>query len=351
MADIAKRFAQNPIISPSDVMPSEAGFEVISAFNPGAFEYMGKIGLVLRIAERPKVTDGFVDSISISLNGKTEVASFRISDPDLTITDTRIFSYKGLDHLTTLSHLRLAWSDDGENFSIQEKPLLVGTSEYESLGIEDSRVTKIDDTYYLTYTAVSHNGYGVGMQSTKDWKTFEKFGVIIPPFNKDATLFPEKISGLYHMLHRPTGSGIGGPYIWSASSPDLRNWGNHKCIAQVRPGMWDSARIGAGSAPIKTDQGWLEIYHGAEELPTGHRYCLGALLLDLDDPTKVIARSIEPIMEPISPYELEGFYGNVVFTNGQVVRGDEVLLYYGAADSYSCGARLSITEILNSLKS
>ena len=102
MADMAKRFAQNPIICPSDVMPSEAGFEVISAFNPGAFEYMGKIGLVLRIAERPKVTDGFVDSISISLDGKTEVASFQISDPDLKITDTRIFSYKGLDHLTTL---------------------------------------------------------------------------------------------------------------------------------------------------------------------------------------------------------------------------------------------------------
>jgi predicted GH43/DUF377 family glycosyl hydrolase len=228
---------------------------------------------------------------------------------------------------------------------------LIGASEYEALGIEDSRVTKIDDTYYLTYTAVSHNGYGVGMQSTKDWETFEKFGVVIPPFNKDATLFPEKISDLYYMLHRPTGSGIGGPYIWSASSPDLHNWGNHKCIAQVRPGMWDSERIGAGSAPIKTEQGWLEIYHGAEKVSTGHRYCLGALLLDLENPSKVIARSTQPIMEPISPYELEGFYGNVVFTNGQVIRGDEVLLYYGAADSYTCGARLSIKEILNSLKS
>jgi predicted GH43/DUF377 family glycosyl hydrolase len=115
--------------------------------------------------------------------------------------------------------------------------------------------------------------------------------------------------------------------------------------------MWDSARIGAGSAPIKTEQGWLEIYHGAEELPSGHRYCLGALLLDFDNPTKVIARSIDPIMEPTAPYEVEGFYGNVVFTNGQVVRGDEVLLYYGAADSYTCGARFSIKEILNSLGS
>jgi predicted GH43/DUF377 family glycosyl hydrolase len=350
MKDIAKRFGNNPIISPSEVMPSVTGFEVTSAFNPGAFEYEGRIGLVLRIAERPHVTEGILDSISILPSGKTEVTSFKISDPEVKVVDSRIFSYKGVDHLTTLSHLRLAWSDDGENFEVEEKPLLVGATEYEALGIEDTRVTKIDDTYFLTYTAVSHNGYGVGMQSTKDWKSFEKYGVVIPPFNKDATLFPEKIDGLYRMLHRPTGSGIGGPYIWSASSPDLKNWGNHKCIAQVRPNMWDSARIGAGSAPIKTKEGWLEIYHGAEELPTGHRYCLGALLLDLEDPSRVIARSIEPIMEPIAPYEVEGFYGNVVFTNGQVVRGDEVLLYYGAADSYTCGARFSIMEILNSLK-
>jgi predicted GH43/DUF377 family glycosyl hydrolase len=350
MPDLAKRFAINPIVKPADITPSVDGFEVIAAFNPGAFEYQDKIGLVLRVAERPPVKTGFIDSISISEDGNTEVTGFTLDDPDLSIIDSRVFSYQGLDHLTTLSHLRLAWSTDGENFEVEERPMLVGSSKYESLGIEDSRVTQIADTYYLTYTAVSHNGYGVGMQSTKDWQTFEKFGVIIPPFNKDATLFPEKIAGLYQMLHRPTGSGIGGPYIWSTSSPDLHNWGSHKCIAQVRPGMWDSARIGAGSAPIKTEQGWLEIYHGAEELPTGHRYCLGALLLDLDDPTKVIARSIQPIMEPSASYEVEGFYGNVVFTNGQVVRGDEVLLYYGAADSYTCGARLSITEILNSLK-
>jgi predicted GH43/DUF377 family glycosyl hydrolase len=115
--------------------------------------------------------------------------------------------------------------------------------------------------------------------------------------------------------------------------------------------MWDSARVGAGAAPIKTKEGWLEIYHGAEVLGEhSHRYCLGALLLDLDDPTKVIARSQEPIMEPLAEYERTGFFGNVVFTNGHVVKGDEILLYYGAADSYSCGARLSVASILSSLK-
>jgi predicted GH43/DUF377 family glycosyl hydrolase len=351
MTDLAKRFSNNPIISPADVAPSVANFEVICAFNPGAFEFEGKVGLVLRVAERPPVQDGKLDSISISPAGTVSVNSFEVTDPKVAITDSRGFTFDGLEHLTTLSHFRLAWSQDGEKFEVEKEPMLVGSSEYESLGIEDTRVTQIGDTYYLTYTAVSHNGYGVGMQSTQDWKTFKEFGIVIPPFNKDATLFPEKIGGLYQMLHRPTGSGIGGPYIWTASSPDLVNWGNHKCIAKARPGMWDSARIGAGSAPIRTSEGWLEIYHGAEELPTGHRYCIGALLLDLTDPTKVIARSVEPIMQPTEPYEKEGFYGNVVFTNGQVVRGDEILLYYGAADSYTCGARLSITEILNSLKS
>ena len=91
-----------------------------------------------------------------------------------------------------------------------------------------------------------------------------------------------------------------------------------KCIAMSRPGMWDSARVGAGAAPIRTESGWLEIYHGANK---DNRYCLGALLLDLNDPSKVIARSNEPIMEPIAPYEQTGFFGNVIFTNGQIVEG------------------------------
>jgi predicted GH43/DUF377 family glycosyl hydrolase len=110
--------------------------------------------------------------------------------------------------------------------------------------------------------------------------------------------------------------------------------------------MWDSARVGSGAAPIKTEKGWLEIYHGANEV---NRYCLGALLLDLEDPTKVIARSEQPIMEPTAEYEQVGFFGNVIFTNGHFVNGDELHLYYGASDEVICGADFSIKEILNSL--
>jgi predicted GH43/DUF377 family glycosyl hydrolase len=110
--------------------------------------------------------------------------------------------------------------------------------------------------------------------------------------------------------------------------------------------MWDSQRIGAGGPPIKTDMGWLEIYHGADN---NHRYCLGAFLLDKDDPTKVIARSEAPIMEPSKEYEKEGFFGNVVFTNGHLVDGDEITIYYGASDEVVCGAKLSIKEVLSTL--
>ena len=141
--------------------------------------------------------------------------------------------------------------------------------------------------------------------------------------------------------------GPGGNYIWVAESPDRVHWGRHICIATTRPGKWDSARVGAGAAPIRTEKGWLEIYHGANK---ENRYCLGALLLDLDDPTKVIARSEEPIMEPIAPYEQTGFFGNVVFTNGfYLIDEDTVRIFYGASDEVICSAEFSIKEILDTL--
>jgi predicted GH43/DUF377 family glycosyl hydrolase len=111
--------------------------------------------------------------------------------------------------------------------------------------------------------------------------------------------------------------------------------------------MWDSVRVGAGGAPIKTEKGWLEIYHGANK---DNRYCLGALLLDRSDPSIVLSRSADPIVEPSAEYEKTGFFGNVVFTNGHIVNGDEITIYYGASDEVICAGRLSIIEILSSLQ-
>jgi predicted GH43/DUF377 family glycosyl hydrolase len=256
-----------------------------------------------------------------------------------------VINYRGDDYLTTLSHLRLVCSEDGIRFhEPEEYPRLVGEGVLETFGIEDCRVTLLDGRYYLTYTAVSPNGVAVGLRTTSDWRQFDKHGLILPPHNKDCAVFEETINGMYYALHRPSSVDIGGNYIWLASSPDGLHWGNHRIIARTRKGLWDSARIGAGAAPVKTEAGWLEIYHGADEQ---HRYCLGALLLDAGDPARVLGRTDEPIMVPSAPYEVSGFFGHVVFTNGHVVNGDELTIYYGAADEFVCGARFSIREILS----
>ena len=204
----------------------------------------------------------------------------------------------------------------------------------------------MDGEYLLTYTQVSEHGVGVGLMRTTDWQNFTREGMILPPHNKDCALFEEKINGKYYCLHRPSGVDLGGNYIWIASSDDLVHWGEHRCILHTRPGMWDSARVGAGAAPIKTKEGWLEIYHGAD---AKHCYCLGAVLLDLEKPWKVLARSQEPLLEPTAEYEKTGFFGNVVFTNGHLVNGDEITMYYGASDEVICGATLSIENILSDL--
>ncbi|MDD5283574.1 MAG: glycoside hydrolase family 130 protein, partial [Bacteroidales bacterium] len=208
-------------------------------------------------------------------------------------------------------------------------------------------VATMEDGYYLTFTQVSPVAVGVGLMVTKDFRYFEHKGMIFPPHNKDCAIFEQKINGRYYAFHRPSSPELGGNYIWLAESPDRLHWGNHKCVAVTRPESWDSERVGAGGAPVRTSEGWLEIYHGANR---ENRYCLGALLLDLNDPSKVLARSKEPVMEPIAPYEQTGFFGNVVFTNGHYLTGDTLKVFYGASDEVICKATFSINEIYNSLK-
>lgn len=350
MKDLAKRFTANPLLSPADLQPSREGLEITCLLNPGAFTFNGKTWLIVRVAERPKQQENIISFPVLTSAGGIEIIEIDKNDPELIATDARVINYKGADYLTTLSHLRLLCSDDGISFYEPEGyPRLVGEGIQETFGIEDCRVTELNGTYYLTFTSVSPTGVGVGLRTTKDWKTFEKHGLIFPAHNKDCAIFEEKINGLFYALHRPSSVDIGGNYIWIASSPDGIHWGNHKCIATTRKHSWDSKRIGAGAAPIKTPVGWLEIYHGAN---AEHQYCLGALLLDLNDPSVVLARSEEPLMIPSAYYELTGFFGNVVFTNGHVVAddGDTITMYYGASDEFVCAATLSVKEILSQLK-
>lgn len=344
--DIARRFAQNPLLSPADLTPSRPGLQITCLLNPGVFTFQGKTWLLLRVAERPRQQQGIISFPVLRPTG-IEIMEISADDPDLNADDPRKIKYQGLDYLTTLSHLRLLCSDDGIHFYEPDGyPLLEGETIQEAFGIEDCRVTLLDGTYYLTYTAVSELGVAVGLRKTTDWKNFSSEGVIIPAHNKDCAIFEEKIDGMFYALHRPSSVNIGGNFIWIAQSPDGVHWGKHKCIVTTRKNHWDSARVGAGAAPIKTEKGWLEIYHGAN---AAHRYCLGAFILDLKDPSIVLARSEEPIMVPTEIYELTGFFGHVVFTNGHLVNGDELIIYYGAADEFVCGARFSIAEILASL--
>ena len=347
MPDIAIRYKQNPLLSPKDLEPSNENMIIECLLNPGVFEFNGKTGLLVRVAERTLQKEGVMSVPIYNDFGNVEILDFDLNDPKLNASDARVISYDGTDYLTTISHLRLLFSDDGITFKEDKNySSLFGEGDYESYGIEDCRVSKIEDTYYLTYTMVSPNGVGVGLRTTKDWKNFEKKGMVFSPHNKDCAIFEEKINGKYFALHRPSSPELGGNYIWLSESPDSVHWGNHKCIAKTRAGKFDSKRLGAGAAPIKTDKGWLEIYHGATE---ANRYCLGAILLDLKDPSIVIARSEVPIMEPIASYEQTGFFGNVVFTNGHIVDGDTIKMYYGASDEHVCLANFSIKDILKSL--
>lgn len=344
-----KRFSQNPILRPCDARPSRPDFEVTCLLNPGAFRWHGRTGLLLRVAERPVPEKGWISTPTFNRDtGEIDVLRVRLGDQELDAAeDSRVFTYRGRQYLTTLSHLRLAWSDDGSHFTVDDTPTLTGRGPLETFGVEDCRVVEVGGRYLLTYTSVSECGVGVGLSETSDWTTFTDHGMILPPHNKDCAIFPRRVGGEFWCLHRPSGLGLGGNYIWVASSPDLLHWGGHRCVAFTRPGRWDEERIGGGAAPIEADAGWLEVYHGASK---SGGYCLGAMLFDRDDPRKLLARSEQPLMRPEAPYELTGFFGKVVFTNGHVVDGDHLTLYYGAADEVICGATASIQAIVRSLR-
>ena len=347
MKNIVARHGQNPLLSPKDLKPSQPEMVIECLLNPGAFTYQGKTGIVLRVAERTKQKDGMVSVPIYGEKGKLKIMDFALDDPKLDNSDSRVITYDGEQYLTTISHLRILFSKDGVAFEESlEYPPLFGQGEYESYGIEDCRVSQIGNTYYLTYTMVSSNGVGVGLKTTTDWKNFKSHGMIFSPHNKDCAIFEETIDGRFYAFHRPSSPELGGNYMWLAESLDGIHWGNHKCIARTRPDKFDSARLGAGAAPIKTEKGWLAIYHGADHK---HRYCLGALLLDLENPSKVISRSETPIMEPEETYEKVGFFGEVIFTNGHVLDGDDIHMYYGASDEHVALATLSLSKILETL--
>ena len=346
---LVERFAENPIIVPADVPPSRDDYEVVGAFNAGAIMYNGQVLLLMRVAERPKdkAADEEIAPILNAETGQIEHLRVRHNDPDVEVPDARSFILRGQMKLTSISHLRIARSDDGVNFTIDEKPAVFPQRHYETFGLEDPRITQIGDTYYITYKVVSEHGICTGLLTTKDFEKFERHGIIFCPENLDVVLFPEKIGGKYWALTRPVPMYIGPRSIWAASSEDAINWGGHLPVIVPRPGEFDGGKVGGSCVPIKTSQGWLEIYHGADE---DDKYSLAVALLDLNDPTKVIARAKRPLMHPEAEYEVKGFYGNVVFACGHVEKDGEIIIYYGAGDECTAAARTTVEKLLSTLE-
>ena len=246
IADLAMRFEQNPLLTAKNLKPSREDMVVECLGSPGVFRFAKKKWLLVCVTERPKQTDDII-RVARQQDGEIQILEFSKSDPHFDFSDSRVIHYKGDNYPTSLSHLRLMCSDDGENFSVAEDyDPIFGDGELEEYGIKDCRVTEINGIFYLTYTMVSSSGVGVGLIQTRDWKRFDRKGMILPPYNSNFTIFEEKIRDRYFALHCPGTHELGENYIWIAESPDTIHWGHHKCIAKTREGMWDSARVGAG---------------------------------------------------------------------------------------------------------
>jgi len=342
------RSPDNPIIKPKDIKPSREDFDVIGVFNAAAVRFGDEVVLLLRVAERP-INDNqniaFAPVFDVA-KGSIVLKNFAKADRQNDFTDPRLIVRPNETFLTSISHLRMAKSTDGVNFKIEDKPALAAENECESFGIEDARITLISDTYYITYVAVSPAGVTTCLASTKDFTSFNRHGVIFCPENKDVVIFPEKINGKYFALHRPVSPLFKKHDIWLAESPDLLFWGNHRHLLGPRDDCWDNLKIGAGAPPVKTPHGWLEIYHGADKQ---NRYCLGAALLDLNEPWKILAASAGPVLKPETDYECSGFFGNVVFSCGLLAEDGRLKIYYGAADTSICYAELALQDVIKEL--
>ena len=261
---------------------------------------------------------------------------------------------RAIDH-EDRSHLVVARSQDGiGGWRLQDPPLLSpghAAAWYETLGCEDPRITYLPDEgeYVIAYVGASEQGAGVCLATTKDFQSVSRLGLVIHPYNKDAALFPRKIGGRYRLLHRPTAGPL--ENVWMSESEDLRRWGGPVCVLQEdqQPG-WDSGKVGTGPTPIETPDGWLLIFHGVELEKSGWLYRVGLALLDLEDPSKIIAKAPCWVFGPTQPYELRAGLPGIVFPTGALVQEGTLRLYYGAADTSVAVASANLEDLLGVLR-
>jgi predicted GH43/DUF377 family glycosyl hydrolase len=300
--ELFERYENNPIL-----IPSMWPYRVNSVFNAGAVIYNGKVLLLARVE------------------------------------DMRGFS-----------HFSKATSEDGfTNWTIDPEPSMVPEIEgypEEYYGIEDPRITWLEEykKYAVVYTSFSRSGPLVSLATTEDFSTFDRYGVIMSPEDKDATLFPRRFFERWVLLHRPTPSNDAmGANIWISFSPDLKHWGDSKPILLARKGSWwDANKIGMGPPPIETPEGWLILYHGVKVTAAGSIYRLGFALLDLERPWNVLKRCDEWAFGPKEIYERIGDVPDVTFPCGMIKKDDKLIMYYGAADTTISVAVASLPRIM-----
>ena len=340
------RLNANPLLTPEDLAPTREPLRVLCTLNPAAVRFGGQVLLLVRVGEQPPGEPNYVAYLHYDHEeGCVKTGRIPKDDPDLVCPDGRGYLYRGRTLLSSMSHLRLARSGDGEHFTFDPEPAIFPSTPYEAYGCEDARITPMGDEYLVTYTAVSDRGVTVALASTRDFETFEKRGIIFPPYQKDVCIFPEKVGGTYVCRHRPYRSEFNPASIWTARSPDLACWGRHEMTLAPAAGTWESNRVGCGAPPIRTHDGWLEIYHGAD---ADGVYRLGAMLSDLERPERVITRSRRAVFEPAEAYELTGVYGNCVFHNGLIAGEDgRLTVYYGAADRICAAAVTTVGEMVD----
>lgn len=331
------------LLRPADVPASRPEFEVLGTFNPAAVAHNDSAVLLVRVAERP--LGGTSDRVPLPRYEDGELTVDWFAANALEQTDRRVARVHGAGaaRLTSVSHLRVVHV---RRDHVVERlgPAIMPQGECEEFGIEDPRITHIGSRYYITYVAVSRHGAATALMSTTDFEEFERHGVIFPTENKDVVLLPEPIGGLFVAIHRPVCSiPFTQPEMWLAYSPDLVHWGDHRPLYRGQA-TWETGRVGAGAPPLHTPRGWLELYHGNRR-PTERgdigAYCAGALVLDLEDPTRIVQVAQHPVLEPTEPYERDGFVPNVVFPGGIIPWGDRVAVYYGAADESTAVAEIS----------
>jgi predicted GH43/DUF377 family glycosyl hydrolase len=303
--ELFDRWPHNPVLTAHD-LPKMAN----AVFNPGAVECDGQTLLLVRVEGR-----------------------------------------------TGLSHFAVARSADGRTgWTIDDRAMLPQTDCYEEQwGIEDPRITRVGDEYFIVYTGFSMGGPLVCLATTRDFVSFERRGVLMSPEDKDAALFPVRFGNRWALLHRPSPVMAGlGAHVWLSWSPDLRHWGDARVLIPARRGgWWDANKVGLGPPPLRTDAGWLICYHGVRVTPSGSIYRLGLALLDLDDPRRVVCRGDEWVFGPSTDYERAGDVPDVVFPCGWILRddGDTLDMYYGAADSVICVATAGLSDLLGHVQS